>query len=103
MGIDKSDIRFVIHYHVPSNPEMYLQEIGRCSRDGKDGIAILLFEYGDQYIQKRLQEDALPDKTLLSYVYKNSHNLKFNQEIQKYKLLNTIKHLKFHLMLRVGR
>lgn len=83
MGIDKSDIRFVIHYHVPSNPEMYLQEIGRCSRDGKDGIAILLFEYGDQYIQKRLQEDALPDKTLLSYVYKNIHNLKFNQEDPK--------------------
>ncbi|SFJ97462.1 ATP-dependent DNA helicase RecQ [Marinilactibacillus piezotolerans] len=80
MGIDKSDVRFIIHYHVPSNPEMYLQEIGRCSRDGKDGIAILLFEYGDQFIQKRLQEDALPDKSLLSYVYKNYHKIKSNQE-----------------------
>lgn len=83
MGIDKPDIRFVVHYHVPANPEMYLQEIGRCSRDGKDGIAILLFEHGDQFIQKRLQEDALPDASLLSYIYKNHHKIKQEQEDPK--------------------
>ncbi|WP_208558763.1 RecQ family ATP-dependent DNA helicase [Marinilactibacillus kalidii] len=79
MGIDKPDIRFVIHYHMPANPEMYLQEIGRCSRDGKEGIAILLFEAGDQYLQMRLQENALPDESLLNYIYKNNLKIKAEQ------------------------
>jgi ATP-dependent DNA helicase RecQ len=71
MGIDKENVRFVFHYHVPSNPEMYLQEIGRCSRDGKKGLAVLFYEPGDEIIQERLQEGSLPDDTLLQYVYKN--------------------------------
>lgn len=79
MGIDKPDIRYVIHYHMPSNPEMYLQEIGRCSRDGKEGIAILLFEQGDQYLQIRLQENSLPDESLLEYIYKYHHKIKQEQ------------------------
>ncbi|MFC6465559.1 RecQ family ATP-dependent DNA helicase [Marinilactibacillus sp. GCM10026970] len=79
MGIDKPDIRYVIHYHMPSNPEMYLQEIGRCSRDGKEGIAILLFEQGDQYLQVRLQENSLPDASLLEYIYKYQHKIKQEQ------------------------
>ncbi|MEG0553148.1 MAG: RecQ family ATP-dependent DNA helicase, partial [Carnobacterium sp.] len=42
MGINKENIRFVIHYHMPANVESYLQEVGRCGRDGKQSIAVLL-------------------------------------------------------------
>lgn len=69
MGIDKPDIRYVIHYHLPANPEMYLQEIGRASRDKKGGIALLLYEIGDEHIQYRLQENTLPDREELAYAY----------------------------------
>lgn len=82
MGVDKENIRFIIHYHMPSNPEMYLQEIGRCSRDGQDGITILLYEEGDQYIQQRLQEDTLPDESVLQYVYKNAGKIKNKEDTQ---------------------
>ncbi len=69
MGIDKPDIRFVIHYHLPSNPEMYLQEIGRCSRDKKGGVALLLYEKGDENLQRRLQEGSLPTENEIHYAY----------------------------------
>lgn len=74
MGFDKQDIRFVIHYHLPASPEMYLQEVGRASRDGKDSLAILLYQPGDEYIQKRFIESSLPTEDILSYAYKNKND-----------------------------
>ncbi len=72
MGIDKENIRFVIHYHLPGSPEAYLQEIGRCGRDGQDALAILLFQPGDQKVQQFFQEDALPDQEDLKWIYRNN-------------------------------
>ena len=71
MGFDKKDIRFVIHYHLPASIEMYLQEVGRASRDGKESLGILLYQPGDEQIQKRFIESSLPDKRLLKKIFLN--------------------------------
>ncbi|ALC90084.1 ATP-dependent DNA helicase [Bacillus sp. FJAT-18017] len=60
MGVDKEDIRFVIHYHMPMQIESYLQEIGRAGRDGEPSLAILLYAEGDDFLQYNLAEGELP-------------------------------------------
>lgn len=86
MGIDKPDIRYVIHYHMPANPEMYLQEIGRASRDRKGGIALLLYENGDEYLQNRLQEESLPEENELRYAYRHPKALEALNDDSKTRL-----------------
>ncbi|MGO3727612.1 MAG: RecQ family ATP-dependent DNA helicase [Enterococcus viikkiensis] len=64
MGINKDNIRFVIHYDLPDSPENYLQEVGRAGRDGGPSQAILLYEDGDEYIHHFLQEQTNQSKKL---------------------------------------
>jgi ATP-dependent DNA helicase RecQ len=61
MGIDKADIRFIIHYQFPGSPIHYYQEIGRAGRDGKVAWCILLYDPADLSIQEHFIRTAKPE------------------------------------------
>lgn len=69
MGIDKSDIRTVIHYNLPGNIENYYQEIGRAGRDGKDSNIFLLYDDKDIQIQEYFIRNSFPSKDQIGIVY----------------------------------
>jgi len=69
MGIDKPDIRFVIHAEVPSSIESYYQEIGRAGRDGKASLCMLLYNQEDLYTQMEFIKWANPDANYYTGMY----------------------------------
>src|SRR4029077_12426905 len=70
MGVDKSDIRVVIHADIPRSPEAYYQEAGRGGRDGKPTRCVLLFTHGDIRLQEFLIDASSPSAELLRGLWK---------------------------------
>ncbi|HLR60614.1 MAG TPA: RecQ family ATP-dependent DNA helicase [Pseudogracilibacillus sp.] len=75
MGINKKDIRLVIHYHLPLQIESYIQEIGRAGRDGKESVSILYFSQNDIYLPLNIIENQFLAKEELTMVLRNLSNL----------------------------
>ena len=69
MGIDKKDIRLIIHFNTPGSVENYYQEIGRAGRDGKESYIYLLHDDSDLSIQNYFLSNSYPDKKLIQDVY----------------------------------
>ena len=71
MGIDKPDVRIVIHIDMPDSPEAYFQEAGRAGRDGKKAYAVLLYSRSDKTTLRKRIPDTFPEKDYIKKVYEH--------------------------------
>lgn len=78
MGIDKSDVRLVVHIDLPDSPEAYFQEAGRAGRDGKKAYAVALYSSHDKSILTKRIADTFPPK---DYIYKVYEDLQYYYQI----------------------
>ncbi len=74
MGIDKPDVRFVLHHDMPMTIEQYYQEAGRAGRDGGDARCIMLHQPSDKSLPEFFIRSGYPDRALLQSVYTTLHN-----------------------------
>lgn len=87
MGINKENIRLIIHYHFPSQLESYIQEVGRAGRDGKQSVGLVLYSKNDAYLPRFLIENEIPTEEQLIFSLKLlAHMAKNDQKIPENEL-----------------
>ncbi len=69
MGIDKADVRYVIHADLPHSMERYYQEMGRAGRDGKKSYSILLWNDDDLFVYENITQNTYPEKKIITSIY----------------------------------
>lgn len=90
MGIDRSDVRFVIHFEVPGSVEAYYQEAGRAGRDGEASVCELFFNYADTRTQEFFIEGVNPSYADICGIYQHLLN-EANDEFEVRETLDQIK------------
>ena len=90
MGIDRSDVRFVIHFELPGSVEAYYQEAGRAGRDGEAAMCELLFNYADTRTQEFFIEGVNPSYATICAVYQHLQN-QANHDFEIHETLDQIK------------
>ncbi|WP_371742723.1 ATP-dependent DNA helicase RecQ [Exiguobacterium sp. s57] len=100
MGVNKDNVRSVIHFQLPATVEAYMQEIGRAGRDGQPAFAVLLYADGDERIQQFLIDGQYPKDEDVRLAYFERENgtslaqlprlLKMNEEDSKFLLLKQL-------------
>lgn len=76
MGINKPDIRFVIHYHLPDSIENFMQESGRAGRDGKQSISLVFYQNGDEQIHFYLNDQTFQQKQEILFLKNKEKEVK---------------------------
>lgn len=69
MGINKPNVRLVIHYHFPSELESYIQEMGRAGRDGLTSVGLILFSKADKQLHEHIIEHEFPNNSAIEAVF----------------------------------
>lgn len=90
MGIDRSDVRFVVHFEIPGSVEAYYQEAGRAGRDGKASFCELFFNYADTRTQEFFIEGVNPSVGDITKVYQHL----LNQANENYEVQQTLESIK---------